>query len=279
MPSRRRFVAGLGAAGLGAMLPLATSHAQGPESAMARIKRTKTLRTGVVAGAPPYFQKSVATGQWQGFGPDLAAQLAQSMGVKLQLVETTWGNAVLDLQSNKIDCMFGMAPTEQRKKMVGFSTPIFQNTFTIVARKGFDPKTWAEVDNPKVKLAVDVGSNQDAFATQNLGKANIQRFDTSGDATLALQTGRVDAQVLVALLGVTVLAKSPGLGHLVIPTPVQGSPVCVGVQKETDTAFLSYLDAWLAKMHQSGTTKKIILENMQKLVGIDPSNFPKEVQL
>lgn len=279
MASRRQFVAGLGAAGLGAMLPLAASLAQGPESAMARIKRTKTLRTGVIAGAAPYFQKSVATGKWLGFGPDIALQLAQSLGVQLQLVETTWGNAVLDLQANKIDCMFGMAPTEQRKKMVGFSAPLFHNTFTIVARKGFEPKTWADVDNPKVTVSVDVGSNQDTFATQTLKKATVKRFDTSGDATMALQTGRVDAQVLVALLSVTVLAKSPGLGHLVIPTPVEGAPVCVGVQKETDTAFLHYLDGWLTKMHESGETRKVILRNMESLVGIKASAFPKAVTL
>ena len=279
MPSRRQFVAGLGAAGLGAMLSPALSFAESGESTMARIKRTKTLRTGVIAGAAPYFQKAVPSGEWQGFGPDFARQLAKSLGVGLQLVETTWGNAVLDLQANKIDCMFGMAPTEQRKKMVGFSTPLFQNTFTIVARKGFDPKTWADVDDPKVKVSVDIGSNQDTFATQTLKKATIKRFDTSGDATLALQTKRVGAQVLAALLGVTVLAKSPGLGHLIVPTPVQGAPVNVGVQKEADPAFLAYLDDWLTKMHQSGETKKVILENMEKLVGIKASEFPKEVTL
>ncbi|TCT10302.1 transporter substrate-binding domain-containing protein [Paralcaligenes ureilyticus] len=279
MSSRRQFVAGLGAAGLGAVLPMARSFAESNESSMARIKRTKTLRTGVVAGAAPYFAKSVATGQWQGFGPDFARQLAQSLGVKLQLVETTWGNAVLDLQANKIDCMFGMAPTEQRKKMVGFTAPLFQNTFTLVARKGFDPKTWAEVDQPKVRISVDIGSNQDTFATQTLKKATIQRFDTSGDATLALQTGRADGQLLVALLGVTVLAKAPGLGHLIVPTPVEGAPTSIGVQKETDTAFLAAVNEWLAKMRSSGETRKIILENMEKLVGIKAADFPKEVVL
>jgi polar amino acid transport system substrate-binding protein len=279
MSSRRQFVAGLGAAGLGAMLPMARSFAESNESTMARIKRTKTLRTGVVAGAAPYFAKSITTGQWQGFGPDFAQQLAQSLGVKLQLVETTWGNAVLDLQANKIDCMFGMAPTEQRKKMVGFTAPLFQNTFTLVARKGFNPKTWAEVDQPKIRISVDIGSNQDTFATQTLKKATIQRFDTSGDATLALQTGRADGQLLVALLGVTVLAKSPGLGHLIVPTPVEGAPTSIGVQKETDTAFLTAVNEWLAKMRSSGETRKIILENMEKLVGIKAADFPKEVVL
>lgn len=279
MPSRRQFVAGLGAATLGAALPLTRALAESTEPAMARIRRTKTLRSGVIAGAAPYFAKVVGTGQWEGFGPDFSIDLAKALGVQVKFVETTWGNAVLDLQANKIDCMFGMGPTPQRRKMIGFTDPLFHNTFTLVARKGFDPKTWSEADTPDVKISVDIGSNQDAFATKTFKKAQIRRFDTSGDATLALQTGRVDAQLLVALLGVTVLAKAPGLGHIVVPTPISGAPTCIGIQKETDTALLTAINQWLEKMHSSGETRRVILSNMEKLVGIKAKDFPKEVTL
>ncbi len=278
MVTRRTFVKGICATGLGPLVA-GPALAQAPESTMARIKRNKVLRTGFVAGAAPYYVKSVATGEWQGFCVDFAHQLAASLGAQLQAIDTTWGNAVLDLQSNKIDCMFGLAPTEQRKKTVGFSSTLFENTFTLVARKGFDAKTWADVDKPEVRLSVDQGSNQDTFATQNLKHASLRRFETSGDATLALQTGRVDAQVLVALLGVTVLAKSPQLGHLIVPSPREAATTAIGVQKETDPAFLAHLNDWLAKKHASGEIKKTILDNMQKLAGVPPSSFPKEVTL
>lgn len=278
MPTRRAFMSGLCAVGLGSVLPL-SGRAESTEPAMARIKRTGVLRTGFVAGAAPYFTKSVATGEWQGFGPDFARALAQALGVQMQPLETTWGNSVLDLQSNKIDIMFGLGPTEQRRKMIGFSEPLFHNTFTLVARKDFDPKTWEEADKAGIKISVDIGSNQDAFATATFKNATISRFDTSGDATLALQAGRVDAQLLVALLGVTVLAKSPSLGHMVVPSPVSGSPVCAGFQKETDTAFETFVNQWIAQARQKGEIKKTILANMQQLVGIDPASFPKEVQL
>jgi len=284
MVTRRRCISGLGAAaaiaatGAGALLPQA-AWAQGAagETSLARVKRTGVLRTGFIAGASPYFVKSVATGEWQGFCVDFAKQLAQSLGVKLQVVETTWGNSVLDLQSNKIDCMFGLAPTEQRMRTVGFTEPLFRNTFTLLARKGFDPKSWDDVNKPGVKLSVDVGSNQDTFATDNLKKASIRRFETSGDATLALQTGQVDAQVLVVLLATNVLAKAPTIGHLVIPQPASGAPTSIGVQKETDPGLTNVINAWLAKAHASGDIRKTILANMQKLANIAPASFPKEV--
>ncbi|HTJ98964.1 MAG TPA: transporter substrate-binding domain-containing protein [Bordetella sp.] len=275
MITRRSFVSASCALGLGSMISM-PALAQQTESTMERIKRTKVLRTGFVAGAAPYFVKSVATGQWQGFCVDFANQLAESLGVKLQAIDTTWGNAVLDLQSNKIDCMFGLAPTEQRKKTVGFTDPLFLNTFTLVARKGFDPKTWDDVNKPEVRLSVDQGSNQDTFATQSLTNASLHRFETSGDATLAVQTGRVDAQVLVILLAATVLSKSPQLGHLVIPTPAATAPTAIGVQKESDQAFTEHINQWLTTERSKGLIKQTIVDNMQKLAGVDPKLFPKE---
>ena len=77
--------------------------AQVAESSAARVQRTKTLRIGVVAGAIPYYNKSIETGKWEGFGPDFADDLAKKLGAKVEFVETTWGNAVLDLQANKIE--------------------------------------------------------------------------------------------------------------------------------------------------------------------------------
>jgi polar amino acid transport system substrate-binding protein len=275
--TRRGFVSGMCAAGLGSMI--ATPSFAQSESTMERVKRTKIVRTGFVAGAAPYFVKSVATGEWQGFCVDFAHQFADSLGAKLQIVDTTWGNAVLDLQANKIDCMFGMAPTEQRMKTVGFTDPLFLNTFTLVARKGYDPKTWDEVNQPGSRISVDQGSNQDQFATQTLTKAQLQRFETSGDATLAVQTGRADAQLLVILLGVTVLSKSPQLGHLIVPTPAATAPTAIGVQKEQDQAFTQHANQWLAKQRASGVIKQTILSNMQKLAGVDPKLFPKEATL
>jgi polar amino acid transport system substrate-binding protein len=79
---------------------------------------------------------------------DFGKSLAASLNAKLDLNETTWGNSVLDLQSNKIDVFFGLNPTPARALVVDFSDPLFNNAFVLVARKGFDPKTWEELNKP-----------------------------------------------------------------------------------------------------------------------------------
>jgi len=148
---------------------LTLSSAQEPESSMARVQRTKVLRVGAIAGAIPYFNKDLVSGKWEGFGPDFSENLAKKLGAKVEYVETTWGNAVLDLQSNKIDAMFGMAPTPARKEVVNFSDTLFDNTYTAVCKKGFPTKTWEQLNAPENKIVVDVGSSHDQLATRPTG--------------------------------------------------------------------------------------------------------------
>jgi len=264
---------------LSAFLTLPTvASAADQETSLARIERTKVLRIGAVAGAVPYFSKSLSTGEWSGFGPDFAQRLAKALNAKVEIVETTWGNAVLDLQSNKIDVMFGMAATPARREMANFSDPLFNNTYTTVCRKGYPDKTWAELNSPDVRIAVDLGSSHDNFATSELPKANVSRLDSSGSASMALQSGRVDCQILVVLLAQPLLQKMPTLGEIHVPTPVLSAPVTIGMQKEQDSGLRDAVNAWLKKEQQSGEVKQIIFENMEKLAGIKRDSFPKNVE-
>lgn len=248
------------------------------ESSLARVQRTKVLRVGAVAGAIPYFAKDITTGKWEGFGPDFAESLGQKLGAKVEYIETTWGNAVLDLQSNKIDAMFGMAPTPARKEVVGFSDTLFDNTYTVVCKKGIPQKTWEQLNSPDMKIVVDVGSSHDQLATRVLPKADVSRLENSGAATMSLQAGRSDCQILVILLAQPLLAKRGSIGTMYIPQPVYTAPVSIGLRKEADTGMQKAVNAWLADVRAKGDVRSIILKNMEKLAGVPASAFPPEIK-
>jgi polar amino acid transport system substrate-binding protein len=257
----------------------ATAVAQSsPETSYARVERTKVLRLGVIAGAVPYFSKDLVSGQWSGFGVDFGNSLATSLGAKVQFVETTWGNSVLDLQSNKIDAMFGLAPSPARRVTVDFSDTLFVNTYTTVCKKGYPEKTWEQLNTPDTKLSVDIGSSHDQLATKILPNATVQRLEDSGAATLALQTGRVDCQILVILLAQPLLAKRPDLGHMSIPTPEYSASVNIGLRKDTDPAMREAVNKWLTATRANGEVKSVILKNMQQLAGVPPSAFPPNIK-
>jgi polar amino acid transport system substrate-binding protein len=275
--TRRQFLTTALAGGATLALPAAT-FAQETESTMARVKRTGRLRLGAINGATPYFNKDLASGEWKGFCADFGRDLAKYMKVEVEWVETTWGNAVLDVQTNKIDAQFAMAPTPQRREVVDFTNPLYNNINTVVARKGLEFTRWEELNRPEIKIAVDVGSSHDQVVTRILPKATILRFETSAAATMALQSGRVDCQVLVVLLSTALLVKLPNLGHIVFPTPDEVAPTNVGVRKQADQTFTNTVNAWLEESRKAGRIREAIVSNMETLAKVPPTAFPPQLK-
>ncbi|MCB8748787.1 transporter substrate-binding domain-containing protein [Rhodoferax sp. U2-2l] len=274
---RRRVV--LGAVALAAAVCGAPAWAQGTADMATwdRIASTKTLRIAAVAGGAPNYHKDLASGQWSGIMIDLANNLATKLGARLVISETTWGNAVLDLQSNKIDIFFGLNPTPQREKVIAFSQPLYNNAYSLIAKKSYTPKTWEEMDTPEVTIAVDVGSSYDNLVTAMYSKAKILRFDKSADATLAVQTGRADVQPLVVTLSAGIVKKNPGIGQVVVPQPIKGTSTNAGLRLEPDQRWRAYVDEWIAELRRTDAINPIVLGNLDKLMNIKREEIPANV--
>jgi len=279
----RRDIAGL--AGLGAVTLAAAVQVAGPaaaqnaaaESTFDRIRRTRKLRIAGIVGTEPYYHRDIVSNTWTGFCVSMGQDLAKSMEAELEISETTWGNAVLDLQSNKIDIMFGLSPTPSRALVVEFTTPIMNNTFTIIARSGFEPKTWDDLNKPEVRVAVDIGSSHDLYARRALPKCTLVALKTPDDATLAVQSGRADCVIQVILLSMTSVKKNPKVGKLIVPTPVVAQPTAAGVRVDADQRFLNFVNNWLEYNRSLTTVRGWIIENLA-LVGIQPDDIPPTVQ-
>jgi polar amino acid transport system substrate-binding protein len=279
----RRDIAGL--AGLGAMTLVAATTVATPavaqavaaESTFERIRRTHKLRIAAVVGTEPYFHRDIASGDWTGFCVSMGQDLAKSMEAELEVSESTWGNSVLDLQANKIDIMFGLSPTPSRALVLEFSTPIMNNTFTIIARPGFEPKTWEELNTPEVRVAVDIGSSHDLYARRALPKCTLVALKTPDDATLAVQSGRADCVIQVVLLAMTSVKKNPKVGKLIVPTPVVAQPTCAGVRPDPDGRFLAYVNNWLEYNRSLVAVRSWVIDNLA-LVGIKPDDIPASIQ-
>jgi polar amino acid transport system substrate-binding protein len=276
----RRHIAALATAGLATTalaMPALAQSAPDNETTFARVRRTRKLRIAGIVGTEPYYHRDIATSQWSGFCVSMGQDLAKSLEAELEIAETTWGNSVLDLQANKIDIMFGLSPTPSRALVVEFTRPILNNTFTIIAKPGFEPKTWAELNNPEVRIAVDLGSTHDLFARRVLPRATLIALKTPDEATLAVQAGRADCVIQVILLSMVTVKKNPKVGKLIVPTAVAQQPTCAGVRIEADQRFRSFVDNWLEYSRSLGAIRSWIGENLA-LVGIQPEDVPVLVQ-
>jgi polar amino acid transport system substrate-binding protein len=267
-----------GAALLPAAAFIGSAHAQGAnESTFERVQRTKVLRIAALPGELPYFQKDISTGEWSGAAIEMAKDIAKVFDAKLEYVESTYGNSVLDLQANKIDLAFALNPTPVRALSIRFTHAMIIHPFGCIARKGFDPKTWDDINKPDVRVVVDLGSLHETSARRFAPKSTITAFKTRDEAILALQAGRADVDILAAMLGITALAKNPGLGtYKILTNPVVALPSNLGVRREPDTRFVEVLDAWLDMNRGTGQIREWMIQGIEK-TGAKREDIPAEL--
>ncbi len=241
-----------------------SARAQSAEqSTFDRVMSTKKIRVGGVATGTPWWWKDQASGQWGGQFWDMASALAADIEVDLEVVETTWGNAVLDLQANKIDLMFGLNPTPKRALAIDFSGPVYDSALVVIARPDFEVTTWAALNDPDVKIAVDVGSAHDQVASRLCPNAQIIRFKSIDEATLALRSRRADVQVIFWMGGVRAVKRDPGLGAVAVPQPFFGSTSNIGFRREPDKTWRDFVNVWVVYARGIGLVREAVLKSLE----------------
>jgi polar amino acid transport system substrate-binding protein len=275
-PTRRTLATG--AALFPAAFSIGSARAEtSGQNTLDRVTTTKQLRIAVVSGSPPYFRKDIATGIWAGAAIEMARGIAAIWDATLVFVESTYGNSVLDLQSNKIDIAFALNPTPQRALAIGFTRPYIVAPFGCLAKAGFSPKTWNDLNKPDIRISFDLGSLHETCARRFAPKAQLVGFKSIDESVLALQSGHVDAQILSATVGLSTVGRNPSLGpyHL-LTTPTVSLPSCYGIQREADTRFAEVVNAWIDFNRGIGTIREQMIAGLA-LNGVSADQVPAEL--
>src|SRR5262245_59758397 len=170
--NRRSLIAVL-AAGSGVF---ATPFAVRAESTRDEVKKRGTLRVGVTQ-VPPWYSKDPKTGQWSsGVGIFMGLAMAKSLNAKFEPVEVSWGNAIAALQGNKIDLMFVLDATADRKKAIDFpEVPMFWYSLAVLAKDDLPVKAWEDLNKPGLRISCAQATTVDSYLTEHTPKADIQR--------------------------------------------------------------------------------------------------------
>lgn len=162
------------------------------ESALDRILRTGVLRAAVPAsGGLPYATRD-ANGNMVGYLPDVWAELAKSMGVKLEMVDTPDASRIPFMQAGQLDVAHGTI-TLKRAQAVSFSNPINVDGTTAAVLKSSGITSYDQAQGKRV--ATITGGSGEAVAAKVFPNATITHVDGSGTALQALKSGQVDVIV------------------------------------------------------------------------------------
>ncbi len=271
------------AIGSGAALAAAVTSPASAQSTsdntLDRVRAAKVLRIAVLPGELPYFNKDLASGTWSGMCLEMANDIAKLLDVKLEYTESTYGNSILDLQSNKIDLGFALNPTPQRALVVDFCGAVFHHPFGAMLKKGLEAKTWADINKPSVNIAVDVGSANETVARRFAPNATIKSLKSRDEVMLEMSSGRVDVVVNALVLGLTAIAKNPNLGtYKILQTPSVAIPSSMAVRRESDKRWRDFLAVWVDYNRGIGQMREWFVKGLS-LSGVKPEDVPVELNI
>ncbi len=229
------------------------------------IKKRGKLIVGVKADYKPYGFRDTS-GKIVGIEPELAQEVADMLGVKLELVPVVASNRMEFLKQGKIDLMIAtMTDRPDRAKMVFILQPNYYSSGTnVLATKKAGLKDWEDLRGKPVC------GIQGAFYNKRTAKefgAQIVAFKGTAEVLNALQQGRCigfvyDDSFIIARL------QDPKWADYEMPLPTMDDAPWGLAVKHGEYRLYGMMSEMIMKWHASGR----IIE-LEKKYGIVPTPF------
>ena len=253
---RRQFTAAtaLGVAFASGPFLAETARAETP-STLEGVKQRGVLRAGVRQDVPG-FGIVDEKGGTVGFDIDIATELANRLGVKIELVPVTAATRIPLLQQGRIDLIAAtLTHYRERDRVIDFSIGYFWTGQKLMVKKSSNIQSVADMAGKRA------GTTVGALALKNLAaaqpKAVGQTFEGYPEAFLAMQRGLVDAVVadVIILAGLRANAPNPG-DYVIVGESLGGGDYAIGV-RENDSKWRDAINFALQDMWRDGTWDKI----------------------
>ncbi len=231
------------------------------------VKAAGVLKVGVKADYKPYGYRD-PSGAIVGIEPDLAKDVADKLGVKVEYVPVVSSNRMQFLEQGKVDLMIAtMTDKPDRRKVVNIVDPNYYSSGTnVLSSKKAALKEWTDL---KGKPVCGI---QGAFYNKKTGQefgANIVAFKGTAEAYSALQQGSCVAFVYddSAIVAKT---KDPEFADYEMPLKtIDDAPWGLAVQLGEDN-FKAMMSDMIKGWHKSGR----ILE-LETKWGVENTPFAK----
>lgn len=219
---------------------------------LATIRRRGRLRVGVATAMPWVMHDK--DGAFIGYSVDLARQLADDIGVTLELVPSAWPNVIDDLLDNQFDVIAsGLWLTPARAMLVNYSQPTSTGAVSLVGARSVAATlaVVADFDAAGVTIAVNAGTEMEEVAARRFPRATLVRLDINADPLEAVLSGKAQAAVIMSPLAAVTVATNGERLFLPKDGELVAASTAMAVRKG-DPDVLNFLNAWLTYHRESG---------------------------
>ena len=233
-----------------------TSEAASSDSADAAELTTVTagkLTMSTNAAFPPY-EMTADDGSFEGIDIEVAAAIADKLGLELQVDDMDFDAALLAAQNGKSDMvMAGVTVTDERQKVMDFSDTYAEGIQSVIVPEDSDI---ASVDDLAGKtIGTQRGTTGYIYCTDDFGEDSVVAYDNGLTAVQALNNGQVDAVVIDNAPAKEFVAANTGLK--ILDTAYAQEDYAIGVAKG-NTALLDAINGALEELQADGTLQSIV---------------------
>jgi len=215
------------------------------------------LRVGTTGDYAPFSHRPEPTAPYQGIDIDLARDLAQGLGVALELVATSWPTLLDDLAAGHWDiAMSGVSRTLPRLRTASLSRGYHSGGKTPIARcdRAADFASLAAIDRPGVRVIVNPGGTNETFVDTRLRQARKVPHADNRTIFDALLGGRADVMI-TDRIEVTLMSRR----HRELCATMADN---LTYQEKAyllpaDWRWLDYVDGWLSLRLADGTVDRV----------------------
>lgn len=239
-----------------AALGIVATTAAGPAAAdaLADIMERGTLRVAVPQDFPPFGSAGLDM-QPIGYDIDMAAAIAERLGVSLELVPVTSANRIPYLQTDRVDLVISsLGKNAEREEVIDFSeayAPFYNGIF------GEADLDLADVDGlAGHSVGVTRGSVEDLALTEIAPDGvEISRYEDNNGTISSFLSGQVDVIATGNVVAAAILERNPPR-EPELKFLIQNSPCYVGLNKD-EPALLAEVNGIIEEMKTDGSLNTI----------------------
>ena len=196
-----------------------------------------------------------------GFDMDIAQEVADDLGVKLEIKDMDFDGLLVALQANKVDMVFaGMTPTEERKENADFSDIYYEATHRFILRSGEEASVKSFDDLKGKKIGVQKGSIQEGIAKDNFDESNIKSLAKVTDLILDLKNNKVDAILVEEGVAKLYCEKNEGIAvadNFVVKDDNGGAAIAFS---KGQTELQTEVNKTIQKLKDEGKIEKLVTD-------------------
>jgi len=232
-----------------------------PAPRLDRIVQQGVLRIGTTGDFKPFSFLNPATNDYEGHDIDAAKLLAESIGVKIQFVKTTWPTLLKGIQEDQYDiAMCGITRNLARQKVAALSHPYINVGKSPLIRSADRNrfKTLTDIDRPGVKIGVNPGGTNQRFVDANIKQATVVVIERNLSIPEKIVAGEVDVMITDNVEAMIVSKADPRL-YAVEPENTYTKDDFGYLMPRDDQGWINYVNLWLdlaklkgdlARLHQ-----------------------------